>query len=538
MTGLLSTISGSFSKALIFGVFLPSVIFTLGFVLLVAPLLPESILSVERLKEFDSQWQILAASFAVIVLSGLLYSLNIPLIRIYEGYPWEHTVIGKWRKRHFQAKFRQMHAEHKGLRTLIRVMNQIKKTDESQQSGIKETGKSRQAEIKDALSELLKNPPERLSTNIFYTDLPAELKHVNQNLPVKELWAEWSECLKKRRLVLSRSLRREFPLEKDLVLPTRLGNVIRSFEDYSRAEYKLDAIALWSRLQGKVDKDYAALIDDSKTAFDFLLNCSFLSLLLTFLLLVAGLQASTPFTDLGTFFVWMGELLGLSMLSLWFYRLSIGQAASWGEKVKGAIDLYRNALLIQLGFTAAPATKKAERDLWLGISRQIIYGDSPEGPQFDYNQLTPQPPAIIKTDTNNMLLTVERGFEFDPERGCHRVVIIVRNETAEPSETLPGKTKPDPTTAKRVVISDAPPAGWVYRWNSAQAVTQTLEGESPPAVDGKPETSDAVKVEGIAQYDFHLGDLKRNQQKKLTYEIFQPGKAGTEPDGAITCGGI
>jgi hypothetical protein len=77
-----------------------------------------------------------------------------------------------------------------------------------------------------------------------------------------------------------RRLNEEFPIERTSVLPTRLGNVIRSFEDYPERQYGMDGVTLWPRLVAKINKDHATVIEDAKITFDFLLNSAVLSAVL------------------------------------------------------------------------------------------------------------------------------------------------------------------------------------------------------------------------------------------------------------------
>ena len=54
------------------------------------------------------------------------------------------------------------------------------------------------------------------------------------------------------------------PGRKALVMPTQSGNAIRSFEYYPTAQYGMSSITLWPRLIAKIDKDYAAVIDEAR----------------------------------------------------------------------------------------------------------------------------------------------------------------------------------------------------------------------------------------------------------------------------------
>src|SRR5438552_2100476 len=96
MNNLLSTVSGYFSRALILGAFLPAVIFVTLFLLFVAPNISAEMQFMQQLRNLDPEWKVFSSIFATVVLSGLLFNLNIPHVRLYEGYPWRETLIGEW----------------------------------------------------------------------------------------------------------------------------------------------------------------------------------------------------------------------------------------------------------------------------------------------------------------------------------------------------------------------------------------------------------------------------------------------------------
>src|SRR5438128_628746 len=89
MTGLISAISGQFSKSLFLGAFFPTVVFLVAGYLLIGPLMPGPPPLQDALPQIDAQWQLIVWSFLAVVLSGMLFNLNGPIIRLYEGYPWK-----------------------------------------------------------------------------------------------------------------------------------------------------------------------------------------------------------------------------------------------------------------------------------------------------------------------------------------------------------------------------------------------------------------------------------------------------------------
>src|SRR5262245_29793046 len=116
VTGLLTGISGQFGFTFLVSTFTPVLISLFMFRILVVPNIPFFLESRfwEPVKGFDTAWEFLAILFVAIVLSILLEALNTPLIRIYEGYPWQHHWWGKRRIRHYQRQFDQLQAERVG----------------------------------------------------------------------------------------------------------------------------------------------------------------------------------------------------------------------------------------------------------------------------------------------------------------------------------------------------------------------------------------------------------------------------------------
>jgi hypothetical protein len=335
MNSIFSSVSGQFGKAMALGTLLPSAVALLLGLLLIWPYAPAQLPRLAPLESLDKEWQAVIFAAATVILSGLLYTLNVPIIRLYEGYYWRRTSIGE---------------------CLVA---------------------RRQGEL-DTLQTRRRN-------------LHALLQQVSGQAPRHSLEAP----LRERLATVARRLNSEFPVARSSVLPTILGNAIRSFENYPRHQYGISAIPLWPRLIAKIDKDYAAATDDAKTSFDFLINGSALSAGLALALLAAGAASPLPHVSLRSEVVWLAQVLLLLGLSNLFYRLSIAQAMAWGDMVKGAFDLYRWDLLKQMGYEQVPRTRQEERALWAKVSRQILFGDDPEkGAWIDEYAPTP-PPRVL-----------------------------------------------------------------------------------------------------------------------------------------------
>jgi hypothetical protein len=212
------------------GTFLPVTLFVVLTLIFVMPLFPVQSSLLNPLEYLlGIEWRVILIILVAIVLSTLLYNLNIPIIRVFEGYPWKDSLIGQLLTTSFRRKFRAAPTRTTGLRTALLAIED----DEP---------------YKDHFSEIVD----------LWDDNPLKINY-------------------------------DFPLNEDGVLPTRLGNAIRSFEDYPERQYGIDAVTIWPRLVAKVDKDYVAGIDNAKTSFDFMLNMSVLSAVMALLLLSLGL---------------------------------------------------------------------------------------------------------------------------------------------------------------------------------------------------------------------------------------------------------
>jgi uncharacterized repeat protein (TIGR01451 family) len=425
VTNILSAISGQFGKSLILGTLLPAAIFVILGLIFVGPLFPIDLPLLESLEAPETQSRLLAVTFLTIVLSCLLTNLNIPIIRLYEGYPWKDSWIGQRCIRHYQAQFDAAQARWRGMRTLVYALR---------------------------------------------------AQNLNDGR-ISEIEAEWGR--------IGRKVNTEFPPYEHLLLPTRMGNVIRAFESYSYRQYGIEAITLWPRLIAKIDKDYAASIDAAKTSFDFTLNSSALGTVLALAILIVGLIYPTAMSSPRLWVPWLLEVIGFAVLAYLFYLCSISRASAWGATVKGAFDLYRWALLRQLGYTRVPNTMTEERALWDDISLQMIYGDSPKVRMAEYTAM----PTLARGEPYVVDLKIARGVSLPGADGTVTVTLCVKNVDAQER------------TAKNVLVTDTLPDGFDYEWDSASA------------------DSHSVPVVGTNPYHFNVGHLEPGKEVILTYRM-------------------
>jgi len=316
---------------------------------------------------------------------------NIPIIRLYEGYPWRGSLLGKTLQ-HFEIERRE------------------KATSLRQQGA-------------------------GLRTNPNATpDQSAEAAGLHSRL--------------------GQFLNSELPDSDGLVLPTRLGNVIRAFERYPTQAYGIDAIVLWPRLVGKLDAAFASTIDEAKTSFDFMLNMSFLCGLTTLFILAIGVVFPLPLRWAFVSALVLKLLLFL-FLTVVFYYFSVNRAHDWGSQVKSAFDLYRFDLLKALGYQQRPLSYQEERALWTNISSQMLFPDDRKVP-LPYEQS----PTRLIPFPSDISVSVER--KFMPADDVQHVSVRLRLINNDASRRVNSLT-----------VIDTLPAGYSYLTGRAPCICQT-----------------------------------------------------------------
>jgi hypothetical protein len=428
MSSIFSAVSGQFTKYLILGTFLPVAIFVALGLVFGQTITPTSLSFVRALEKLDRQWFTIAVTAITIIVSGLLYNLNTPIIRLYEGYPWRGSLIGTWRIERIQCR----------LDRATQLRDQIK----------------------DALNLLKENKAD-------------------QNL---------IEQLKLRRTRVSVLARSGLPTRSQ-ILPTKLGNAVKAFEEYPFLQYGMDAVTLWPRIVAVAPKDYLAGIDDAKTSLDFFLNSSFLSAIISTALLLIGLAFKRPFANDLSFTLWALEVVSLAIASLLFYRSSIGRAAAWGELVKGTFDLYRWDLLKQLGYSQKPRTREVEREIWTEISQQIVYRDPLDRPPLPYEE--GETVTDVETTPPGIRMKVVYGMKKPIFGGNANFICQVTNL--------------DSRKADRLLLRLKPKNGWDFVWGSA--VVQTNRTTSNATIS--------------SNMKFDLGGLDPQQETVFTCKLMR-----------------
>lgn len=151
------------------------------------------------------------------------------------------------------------------------------------------------------------------------------------------------------------------------VKPTRLGNIIDSYNYYAYTRYKIQAELLWPRLQHVIPASYNTAVQDAKVILDFAICMCTLATLYAVLALLAG-----PWLAFDPWLWGISAAVAL-LVARFFYGLSVSAAMQYGDRLRSSFDLFRLDLLKQLGF-GRPSKLSEERETWQKLSQLVVYG--------------------------------------------------------------------------------------------------------------------------------------------------------------------
>jgi hypothetical protein len=168
-----------------------------------------------------------------------------------------------------------------------------------------------------------------------------------------------------------RAFRAHYPRDVKWLLPTRLGNVLRSAETYAKEVYGADSVAIWGRFAAVIPEPFAAIIDRARADMDFFVNAAWLSFLASGIVAIHVLKGLADAASAGKLggFPWSFALmpvLGFALCPIW-YRFAISKALEWGEIYRSAFDLYLPDLAKQLG-CELPKSAEKRKIFWSKVN--------------------------------------------------------------------------------------------------------------------------------------------------------------------------
>jgi hypothetical protein len=114
MGDFFAKISGQFTASLVLSALFPVLLFLTALTLVVLPITPyghELTSAVQDPKYWQDHASVaLVLTLVVLTLSVLLFNMNTPIIRLYEGYPWKDSWIGEWMIRRCQRRHDEANA--------------------------------------------------------------------------------------------------------------------------------------------------------------------------------------------------------------------------------------------------------------------------------------------------------------------------------------------------------------------------------------------------------------------------------------------
>lgn len=146
------------------------------------------------------------------------------------------------------------------------------------------------------------------------------------------------------------------------IYPTRLGNLISAYEDYSTRAYGMDTMFYWPRIWLKLDKDLREEIDNRQALVDSTVYVSFACFVNGFLwaiygglgamnALIISCYGSAIFTLSHTLFEhlprwWLSWLFATLFVLTGFllYRISLPLHAQFGEIFKSVFDIFHDQI--------------------------------------------------------------------------------------------------------------------------------------------------------------------------------------------------
>lgn len=166
---------------------------------------------------------------------------------------------------------------------------------------------------------------------------------------------------------------RLYPPKTADLLPTRLGNVLRSAERQAGRRYGFsNAVAIMPMIYPSVSSSLAENIDDARNDLD--MACRMCVVLWT-IALIAGCTLASD----GTAGAWFAVPVTAAVFGIFSYRAAIRCAEDYGRILYYIFDLHRRDFIRAFGYVP-PESPEDERNLIAGITRWLTgKGPAPAG---------------------------------------------------------------------------------------------------------------------------------------------------------------
>jgi hypothetical protein len=238
-------------------------------------------------------------------------------------------------------------------------------------------GRDRQARAKQAVADRmflirLRQPDRRLPA------WPADFERQARILAGRRMrWLAWRDAARTTvQVAVLRERLRRYPVSDKQLVPTRLGNAIRRYEEYGFDRYLLDSQAVWYELTAVAPRELARQVETARVGVDFFV-C-----LLSGNLLVALAALFASCADPARYPVSLVTAAVLAVLSRRWYMLAVATTDDLALAVRALVDVGRKPLAAALNLSL-PRELEKEREMWDRYCRSV---------RSPYNAL--QPPHL------------------------------------------------------------------------------------------------------------------------------------------------
>jgi hypothetical protein len=185
-------------------------------------------------------------------------------------------------------------------------------------------------------------------------------RQLNKHLHRKHELAEFQRRTSGIERALAKEREGRYPIDDTQIAPTAFGNSIRVLEVYAWQQFKMDSQLLWKELLAVVPSQLSSSMTSARTAVDFFVSLTYLSLLLAGTTAVASLAGHASIA--------LAIIIAISIiLSFLWYHLAVASCDQWREAMKAVVHLGRKPLAEALGYEF-PTDLRREREMWRRIN--------------------------------------------------------------------------------------------------------------------------------------------------------------------------
>lgn len=177
-----------------------------------------------------------------------------------------------------------------------------------------------------------------------------------------------------------------YPSQKDKLLPTKLGNILRAAEDYAKSNYGMDVVFWWPRLWLILPETVQQEIEDSQTPMISLINLATQLVVISsagFFYLCWQYKGSWGLFAFLAAFITL--IVGIT-LTVFVYRGAISHAKVYGTLIRSVVDTYRFDLLRAL-HQPMPSNLSEEKKLWNNLIRWVYLNEQDNAPQYVHDKI-------------------------------------------------------------------------------------------------------------------------------------------------------